>query len=104
MSYAKGKYAFGFCDRTGFRYPLKDLVDEFVNGKKTGLRVGRDVADADHPQNFLGKVKVFDQQPILNPRPDAAQDVSRELFGWNPVGNSAQYMVASVGKVTVSTS
>ena len=23
--FAKGKYAFGFCDRTGFRYKIKDL-------------------------------------------------------------------------------
>ena len=50
--YANGKYAFGFCDRTGFRYPLKDLVFEVRNGVKTGLRVGRDVVAPDHPQNF----------------------------------------------------
>lgn len=52
--YANGKYAFGFCDRTGFRYPLKDLVFEVRNGVKTGLRVGRDVVDPDQPQNFWG--------------------------------------------------
>jgi len=53
MRSASNRYAFGFCDRTGFRYPLNDLVDEYKNGVKTGLRVGRDVADDDHPQNFL---------------------------------------------------
>ena len=26
--YARGSKAFGYCDRTGFRYPLKDLVPE----------------------------------------------------------------------------
>ena len=62
MAYARGKYAFGFCDRTGFRYPLDQLVYEYKNGVKTGLRVGKDVADQDHPQNFLGRVKVFDPQ------------------------------------------
>ena len=57
MTTTRGKYAYGFCDRTGFRYPLNELVDEFQNGVKTGLRVGRDVADGDHPQNFFGRIK-----------------------------------------------
>jgi hypothetical protein len=82
MSYARGKYAFGFCDRTGFRYPLKDLVPEYKNGVKTGLLVGRDVVDPDHPQNFLGRVKIFDPQSLRNPRPDPTL---REVFV--PVGN-----------------
>ena len=103
MSYAKGKYAFGFCDKTGFRYPLKDLVYEYNNGIKTGFLVGKDVADPDQPQNFLGRVKIFDPQSLRNPRPDTSQNESRQLFGWNPVGNSAQYMVGSVGRVTVNT-
>jgi hypothetical protein len=69
MSYAAGKYAFGFCDKTGFRYPLKDLVPEFKNGVKTGFLVGKDVVDPDQPQNFLGRVKIFDPQSLQNPRP-----------------------------------
>ena len=40
MAYAKGKYAFGICDRTGFRYKMEDLVYEFTNGKRNGVRVG----------------------------------------------------------------
>ncbi len=70
MSFAKGKYAFGYCDKTGFRYDLKDLVDEVNNGTKTGFRVGNDVVDPDHPQNFLGRVRIFDPQSLLNPRPE----------------------------------
>jgi len=104
MTYAKAKYAFGFCDRTGFRYPLKDLVPEYNNGVKTGFLVGRDVADPDQPQNFLGRIKVNDPQSLRNPRPDTSLLESRELFGFNPVWNPAQYMVASVGRVTVSVS
>ena len=103
MSYAKGKYAFGFCDKTGFRYPLKDLVPEYNNGVKTGFLVGRDVVDPDQPQNFLGRIKINDPQSLRNPRPDISQKASRGLFGWNPVGNPAQYMVGSVGRVTVNT-
>ncbi len=70
MSFAKGKYAFGYCDKTGFRYDLKDLVDEVNNGTKTGFRVGKDVVDPDHPQNFLGRIRIFDPQSLLNPRPE----------------------------------
>lgn len=103
MGYASGKHAFGFCDRTGFRYPLRDLVWEYSNGRRTGMLIGRDVVDPDQPQNFLGRVRIFDPQSLLNPRPDTAQDASRELFGWNPVWNNAQYMVGSVGTVTVTT-
>lgn len=70
MTTARGKYAFGFCDKTGFRYPLHDLVDEYVNGVKTGLKVGRDVVDPDHPQNFTGRVRVDDPQSLRDPRPE----------------------------------
>lgn len=102
MRSASNKYAFGFCDRTGFRYPLNDLVDEYKNGVKTGLRVGRDVADDDHPQNFLGRVRIFDPQNLTNARPDTALAASRQLFGFDPVWNSAQFATASVGRVSVS--
>ena len=68
--YAKGSKAFGFCDKTGFRYPLHELVYEYKDGVKTGFRVGKDVFDPDQPQNFLGRVKIFDPQSLLNPRPD----------------------------------
>ena len=100
--YSKGKYAFGFCDKTGFRYPLKDLVYEFNNGVKTGARVGRDVADPDHPQNFTGRVKTDDPQSLFNPRPDPLTD--RGLFSFDPVGHPAQYVIMQLGKVTVETS
>ena len=43
--YAKGRRAYGYCDKTGFRYPLHDLVYEVQNGIRTGSRVGRDVFD-----------------------------------------------------------
>ena len=101
MRSASNRYAFGFCDRTGFRYPLNDLVDEYKNGVKTGLRVGRDVADDDHPQNFLGRVRIFDPQNLTSARPDRSLQASRQLFGFDPVWNSAQFMTASVGRVTV---
>ena len=85
MSYAKGKYAFGFCDKTGFRYPLNELVDEFKNGTRTGFRVGPDVKDPDHPQNFLGRVKINDPQSLMNARPDTrAEPATARALGANP--------------------
>ena len=103
MSYAKAKYAFGFCDKTGFKYPLKDLVPEYNNGVKTGFLVGRDVVDPDQPQNFLGRLKINDPQSLRNPRPDTSLIESRALYGFDPVGNDAVFMTASVGRVSVIT-
>tara|TARA_R100000988_G_C3877485_1_gene106715 strand:+ start:216 stop:548 length:333 start_codon:yes stop_codon:yes gene_type:complete len=69
-SYAKGNKAYGFCDKTGFRYKLSDLVYEYRDGTKTGFRVGRDVVDPDQPQNFLGRIRINDFQSLRDPRPD----------------------------------
>ena len=103
VAYAKGKHAFGYCDKTGFRYPLNELVWEYKDGRRTGMRVGKDVVDPDHPQNFLGRVRVVDPQALRNARPDTSLSKSRGLFGWNPVGNPLTRMVGSVGTVTVTT-
>lgn len=100
--YAKGKYALGICDRTGFRYPLSDLVWETKNGKRTGFRVGRDVADGDHPQNFLGRLRVVDPQSLRDPRPENFA-LSRGFFGWNPVGHPDIKIRCRLGSVLVST-
>ena len=80
MANARGKYAFGFCDRTGFRYSLDQLVDEYQNGVKTGLRVGFDVVDPDHPQNFLGRVRVDDSQSLRDPRPENKSEKANVKF------------------------
>lgn len=95
---ARGKHAFGYCDKTGFRYPLKDLVYEVRDGVRTGLRVGRDVVDADHPQNHIERVRTTDDQSLPDPRPDRHLE---GLFGWRPVGNPAMSMIAASGKVLV---
>ena len=85
MTRARGKYAYGFCDRSGFRYDLADLVYEFRNGVRNGLRVGKDMVDQDHPQNFLGRVRTEDAQSLNDPRPDSRvePDVERILIN-NP--------------------
>ena len=83
-SYAKGKHAYGFCDRTGFRYPIRDLVRQIEDGRWNGLLVGRDVVDQDQPQLKLGDVNASDPQALRFPRPDNSLDESRALFAWNP--------------------
>lgn len=100
--YAKGKHAYGICDRTGMRYKLNDLVWEFRNGQRTGLRVGKDVADPDHPQNFLGRVRIKDPQSLRDPRPEQNKPESRGFFGWRPVGHPELFLTGAVGTVTVT--
>ena len=85
-SYVTGKKAYGFCDRTGFRYPLRDLVRQIEDGRWNGLLVGRDVVDQDQPQLKLGDINASDAQALRFPRPDNGLDESRALFAWNPVG------------------
>lgn len=105
MAYAKGKRAYGFCDRTGFRYKLTDLVDEVRNGVKTGFKVGRDVSDGDHPQNHLGRLRIADNMGLRNPRPENKKedvtikfpiyDLARLDFVSNP------FAVLRLGEVSV---
>lgn len=102
-AYARGSKAFGFCDLTGRRYPLSELVWEIKLGRRTGFRVGKDVVDPDHPQLYLGRIKINDPQALKDPRPDTSQAQANALWGWNPIGNPIQYMVGSVGTVTVTT-
>ena len=62
MSYSSGKYAYGICDISGFRYKLKDM-------KKTwdGLLVGPDQWSPKHPQLDPPHTKA-DAIALRNPR------------------------------------
>ncbi len=108
--FANGKYAFGFCDRTGFRYKIKDLVPQVRAGRMTGLMVVTDMLEEDQPQNYLGRLGDYgDPQALKNPRPDLSQDTSRKLFAFDPVGSgdaggSGNILAhGQVGIVTVTT-
>jgi len=102
-SYANGKKAFGMCDRTGFRYNLRDLVPQIEDGRPNGMLVGRDVLDKDQPQLQLGRIRMTDPQALRNPRPDRGLGESRRLFSWNPVGIVGLDMYGQVGRVEVQT-
>ena len=90
MTTARGKYAYGICDKTGFRYKLNELVFEVRNGIRTGLRVGKDVADPDQPQNFIGRVKINDPQSIRDARPDRREPEAISMLSSNPFSTGAQ--------------
>ena len=111
MPKSSSKHAYGYCDRTGFRYPLKDLVRQYENKRWNGLMVGRDQVDQDHPQLRLGEVDASDDQSLLNPRPDKEITESRGLSAFDPVGGGVTAfgsrtvgldIKAEVGRVTVT--
>ena len=97
--YARGKRAFGFCDRCYQRYDLGDLSFQVVNQLPTGLKVCPECNDVDHPQLQLGKFPINDPVALLQPRPDV--NPGRSLFGWKPVGNPSTYAVGNVGTVNI---
>ena len=89
--FASGRYAFGFCDRCGFRYDLNELKAEFEDKKP-------------NPQLQLGRFRVFDPQTLRDPRPDNSKIESQSLFGWKPVGDNVSLeLTGSVGSVTIVT-
>ena len=100
MPYSVGKYAYGICDKTGFRYPLRELIPEIRNGAKTGMMVGYDVVDPDHPQNHLGKFKTDDTQSLLNARPDRIEPATERLLLVDPFTTAAAVGGSTVVTVT----
>jgi len=84
--FANGKLAFGFCDRCGFRYDLKDLQFQIVNMRNTNMKVCPTCMDADNPQLQLGRFPVSDPQALRDPRPDQGLRSSRNMiWGWWPL-------------------
>ena len=73
MAFASGKKAFGISDRSGFRYRLRDMKQEW-----NGLLVGPDEFEAKHPQLFPPRIAT-DPQALQNPRPDTGLEEQRAL-------------------------
>jgi len=68
--FASGKEAWGYSDRSGFRYRLVDMVKEW-----NGHKVGRDEYEPKHPQ--LEPISVGpDPQALHDPRPDQRTEVA----------------------------
>ena len=89
--YASGKKAWGYSDRSGFRYRLRDMIKEW-----NGLKVGRDEYEAKHPQlepNYPGP----DPTALYEPRPDSRTEVTVEnLLGLNPFLSTASSATITV--------
>jgi hypothetical protein len=123
--YATGKRAFGFCDRCGQRFNLKDMRRIMIKDTLTQIMVCNQDWEPSQPQLQLGRYPVFDPQALRNPRPDISYTQSgldtngypasgSRIFqwGWNPVGGASQfdtpltpnYLLAlgQVGQVTTS--
>ena len=64
MAYAYGKYAYGICDRCGFRYLLHELKQEWTN-----FKVCSECYEAKSPQ-LEPPPHVTDAEALYNPRPD----------------------------------
>jgi len=75
--FAAGKHAFGFCDRCGFRYDLKELKSEVIDLNPTGYLVCPECWDPDNPQYQLGREPISGPEALENPRPDTAMQASR---------------------------
>lgn len=69
-NYASGKYAWGISDRSGFRYRLKDMRQEW-----NGLLVGPDEYEEKHPQLEPNR-RPTDPEALRNPRPDTNNEMS----------------------------
>jgi len=89
--YTSGKRAWGYSDRSGFRYRLRDMIKEW-----NGLKVGRDEYEPKHPQlepNHPGP----DPTALYEPRVDTRTEVTVEnLLGLNPFTSTASSAVITV--------
>lgn len=101
--WAAGKRAYGFCDLCSFRYPLFDLKNLTVKGKKTETRACPACWTPDQPQLMVGMRPVVDPQALRNPRPDTGLSASRATFvpvyNFTPSGYTSA--TVAVGHVTV---
>ncbi len=100
-NFARGKHAIALCDICSQRYPLNELKVQVVAGRPTNIRSCPYCLDKDHPQLLLGRFKIIDPQALKDPRPDTGIVATRELWGWNPVGNPAVYGSGQVGVISL---
>tara|TARA_Y100000114_G_scaffold154371_1_gene176283 strand:+ start:4746 stop:5318 length:573 start_codon:yes stop_codon:yes gene_type:complete len=82
--YASGKKAWGYSDRSGFRYRLSDMLTEW-----NGLKVGPDEYEEKHPQ--LEPIRPGpDPQALFQPRPDQRTETAgQRLLISNPFQSGA---------------
>ena len=111
MAYAKGKYAYGICDISGFRYKLNTMRRTW-----DGLLVGPDMFDPKHPQLDPPPITA-DAEALHQPRPEVTLPQAQlglvkttnasaggMTFQSDPIGSKLEGVKSSVslGTVTVS--
>ena len=100
--FASNKRAFGYSERSGFRYKLRDMRKEW-----NGLTVGYDEYEPKHPQ--LDPIRVGpDPQALRNTKPRVEfinEKITIPIFDLNTLGfNPTPKATGEVGTVTVSVS
>lgn len=96
----------GLCDRCGQRYHLKDLKEEFLLGRPTGVVVCKQCHDESHPQLDTRNVRTSDKQTVPDAQSDAGELAeSRRLHGFSPFvgGEATGFVGMKMGRVTVTT-
>ncbi len=95
--YASGKKAWGYSDRSGFRYRLAEMITEW-----NGAKVGPDEYEPKHPQ--LEPIRPgSDPQALHQPRPDQRTENAVEtLLPLNPFKTPASTGVTVNYTVTVA--
>ena len=97
--FSRGKEAWGISDRSGFRYRLRDLREEW-----TGLKVGDDEFEVKHPQIKPRKIRK-EAQALYKPRPDKPEGL--RVYVGTPTVESylleRPRAIGQAGTVTVST-
>ena len=101
--YASGRYAYGYSDRSGFRYRLSEMRTEW-----NGSKVGPDEYESKHPQ-LEPSTNVIDPQALRNPRPNLDTRTTAFTVYTNVGGGIIGGLVtkttalsASVGTVTIT--
>ena len=113
MAYASGKFAKALCDRCAFEYKLNELKEEW-----NGAKVCPDCYEPKHPQ-LEPLTATADPEALYKPRPNNDLEegegfvvvISASIFTSNfmnpstlPTKFTTPKMIASLGKVTITTS
>jgi hypothetical protein len=100
MAKTSGKYAYGICDISGFRYKLKDMRRTW-----DGLLVGPDQWNAKHPQ-LEPRRHITDAEALINPRPNTDLEVNqgRVFTNKDPIGSilTGVFSTSAIGAVEVT--
>jgi len=91
---ASGKKAWGFSDRSGRRYRLRDMRTEW-----TGVKVGPDEYEEKHPQ-LNARSHGGDAEALHDPRPPVEkEDIKLEILGYDTVNLRYREPITGRGEV-----